>query len=260
VTASDESPKTCNRVSEALARLQVWGDAALLEHAKSCEICTAELAVLKKRREFRDAFPVLSSIADEAPRPSSGTSQGRASTRPGDDARSRATRRRHLLVMIAAVVAIVLFIGRNRVLHAPPAPLEGDGSTATGPPRYRIFNLANALFESKVDGTTVESSLTRGTAAFQVNQLAPNQHFFVTLPDGHLEVRGTRFVVTVEAGKTQVVDVSDGKVALRIDGRAEVVLSAGDRWPAGSGGPMISFVDLSPRKDAGAPAPTTPKP
>jgi ferric-dicitrate binding protein FerR (iron transport regulator) len=254
VTASDESPKTCNRVSEALARLQVWGDAALLEHAKSCEICTTELAALKKRREFRDAFPVLSSIADEAPR---------ASTRPGDtrdDARSRAARRRHLLVMIAAVVAIVLFIGRNRVLNAPPAPLEGDGSTATAPPRYRIFNLANALFESKVDGTTVHSSLTRGTAAFQVDRLAPNQRFLLSLPDGDLEVRGTRFVVTVEAGKTQAVDVSDGKVALRINGRAEVVLSAGDRWPAGSGGPMISFVDLSPRRDAGAPAPTTPKP
>lgn len=252
MTASDESPKTCNRVSEALARLQVWGDAALLEHAKSCEICTAELATLKKRREFRDAFPVLSSIADEAPR-----TQPSAAT---DDARSRAARRRHLLVMIAAVVAIVLFIGRNRVLRAPPAPLEGDGSPATGPPRYRIFNLANAVFESKVDGATVHSSLSRGTAAFQVDRLAPDQRFLLTLPDGDLDVRGTRFVVTVEAGKTQLVDVSDGKVALRINGRAEVVLSAGDRWPAGSGGPMISFVDLSPRKDAGASTPTTPKP
>ena len=253
MTASDETSKTCNRVSEALAALQVWGDAALMEHAKSCEICTAELAVLKKRREFRDAFPVLSSIADEAPR---------ASTKAAsDDARSRAARRRHLLVMIAAVVAIVLFIGRNRVLHAPPAPVEGDGSTATGPPRYRIFNLANALFESKVDGMTVHSSLTRGTAAFQVDRLAPNQRFLLALPDGDLEVRGTRFVVTVDAGKTQVVDVSDGKVALRINGRAEVVLSAGDRWPAGAGGPTISFVDLAPpRKDAGAPAPTTSKP
>jgi ferric-dicitrate binding protein FerR (iron transport regulator) len=254
VTASDETPKTCNRVSEALAALQVWGDAALLEHAKSCETCTAELTALKKRRDFRDAFPVLSSIADEAPRPS---------TRPGaptDEARSRAARRRHVLVMITAVVAIVLFIGRNRVLRAPSAPLEGDGSTATGPPRYRIFNLANALFESKVDGTTVHSSLTRGTAAFQVDRLAPSQRFLLTLPDGDLEVRGTRFVITVEAGKTQMVDVTDGKVALRINGREEIVLSAGDRWPAGSGGPMVSFIDLSPRKDAGAPAVTRQKP
>jgi ferric-dicitrate binding protein FerR (iron transport regulator) len=254
VAATDDSPKTCNRVPEALAARQVWGDAALLEHAKDCEICTTALAALKKRREFRDAFPVLSSIADEAPRASS---HAGAST---DDARSRAARRRHLLVMIAAVVAIVLFVGRNRVLHLPPAPVDGDGSPASGPPRYRIFNLANALFESKVEGPTVHSSLTRGTAAFQVDPLRANQRFLLTLPDGELEVRGTRFVVTVEAGKTRVVDVSDGKVVLRISGRAEIVLSEGDRWPAGSGGPMISFVDLTPRKDAGPPAPTTPKP
>jgi hypothetical protein len=245
------STETCNRVPEALAAGMVWGDAALLEHAKNCEICATQLVVLKKRREFRDAFPVLSSIADEAPRADATT----------DDTRARAARRRHVLLMITAVVAIVLFIVRNRAFNTPPAPIEGDGATL-GPPRFRIFNLANALFESKVEGATVSSSLTRGVAAFQVDRLAANQRFLLTLPDGNLEVRGTRFVVTVEAGKTVGVDVSDGTVALRLQGRAEIVLSAGDRWPADSTRPTVSFIDLapSPRGDAGTRDPSKSKP
>jgi ferric-dicitrate binding protein FerR (iron transport regulator) len=246
VAADDKSPETCNRVPEALAAGMVWGDAALLEHAKSCEICATQLVVLKKRREFRDAFPVLSSIADEAPRVDATTG----------DARARAARRRHVLLMITAVIAIVLFIVRSRAFYAPPAPMEGDASGTLGPPRFRIFNLANALFESKVEGATVHASMTRGVAVFQVDRLTPNQRFLLALPDGDLEVRGTRFVVTVEAGKTQGVDVNDGKVALRLHGHDEIVLSAGERWPAGSTRPSVSFIDFGPStKDAGATEP-----
>ena len=248
------SPETCNRVPDALAAGMVWGDAALLEHAKGCEICAAQLVVLKKRREFRDAFPVLSSIADES-RPA------RQPEPAHDDARARAARRRHLLVMITAVVAIVLFIGRNRVFQPPQAPVAGD-EAAEGPPRFRIFNLSNALFESKVEGSTVRASMTRGVAAFQIGPLAKNQRFFLTLPDGDLEVRGTRFVVTVAAEKTQGIDVNDGTVVLRLKGQAEVVLSAGERWPPGSTRPTVSFIDFAPasKGDAGTSDPAKPTP
>ena len=248
------SPATCNRVREALSVGQVWGDAALLEHAKTCEVCTNELAVLKKRRDFRDAFPVLSSIADESER---------SPTRPPVDeneARQRAARRRHLFVMIAALVAILGFVTRGSIFGVPSTAPEGDGTLVTGPPKFRIANIENALFQSKVEGGTVRSSMTRGVAAFHVEQLSPNQRFLVALPDADIEVRGTLFVVSVEGGKTRGVEVNEGSVELRLHGREAVLLSDGEHWPAdGTGRPTVSFMSMAPGKDAAAPEPSKPK-
>jgi FecR protein len=237
------SPDTCNRVRDALAAGNVWGDTALMEHAKDCEVCASELAVLKKRREFRDAFPVLSSIADESKRPAT-------EVRAQSNGSSRLASRRHLFIMIAAVVAIFGFIMRSRERTIVP---EQDATPLTGPPRFRISNLENAVFESKVQGATVQSSMTQGVAAFHVERLGPQQRFHLTLPDGNVEVRGTRFVVTIEGGKTRGVDVAEGTVALRLHGRQEMILSAGQRWPGeASGRPTLFFMRQAP-KDA-APA------
>jgi hypothetical protein len=241
------SADTCSRVRDALAVGQVWGDASLLEHAKDCEVCTSALAALKKRRDFRDAFPVLSSIADQSER-----SPTRART-DADEARLRASRRR-LYLMIAAVVAMAGFFARPGVFDASSKPREGEEISAMKAPTFRISNIENALFESKVEGGTVRSTLTRGVAAFYVERLGPDQRFLLTLPDGDLEVRGTRFVVSIEGGKTHSIEVSEGAVALRMQGRAEVLLGEGERWPAvGSGRPTLTFLHMAPRKDAGPP-------
>jgi hypothetical protein len=233
------SPEPCHRVRDALAAGNVWGDAVLLEHAKSCEVCTSELAVLKKKRDFKDAFPTLSSIADQ-------------SKRPPSPVRASSASRRHLLIMILTVIAIIGFFIRSRERPAPPE----ESGTVMAPPRYRISNIENALFESKVEGQTVRSSMTRGVAAFHVEPLRSGQRFLLTLPDGDLEVRGTRFVVTIEGGRTQGIDVAEGTVALRLQGRQEMLLSGGDRWPSeGSSRPTVHFMRLGP-KDAAATEPS----
>jgi hypothetical protein len=235
------SPEPCTRVREALAAGNVWGDAALLEHARGCQVCTGELAVLKKRREFRDAFPVLSSIADEGGRPAAGAGSG-----------AGAFPRRHLLIMVAALVVIVGYLTRN-IATAPSAEENRDGHATSGPPRYKISNLENALFESKVEGPVVRASISRGVAAFYIERITPPQRFVLTLPDGDLEVRGTRFVVSVEDGKTAVVDVAQGTVTLHLQGKPEMILEAGQRWPAASTGrPSLSFMRPPGPKDAGA--------
>jgi len=152
--------------------------------------------------------------------------------------------------MVAALIAIVWFFIRSRTLSTAP---EGDEASTNGPPKFRISNIENALFRSKVEGETVRSSLSRGIAAFHVERLGPRQRFLLTLPDGDLEVRGTRFVVIIDGEKTKQVDVAEGVVALRLRGHDEILLSAGDRWPgAGSGRPTLFFMDLAP-KDAAAP-------
>jgi hypothetical protein len=244
---SDMSPETCTRVDDALAAGNVWGDAALLEHAKNCQVCARELVVLKKRREFRDAFPVLSSIADQSEQ-----SPTRARAKAAE-ANLRAPRRRHLFLLIAALVLVVGFVVQRWFFRVRSTPLAGDESGVLTPPRFRIFNLENALFESKVDGGTVHSVLTRGVASFQVEPLGESQRFLLTLPDGDLEVRGTRFVVSVESARTQSVDVAEGTVALRLRGRKEMLLTAGERWPSDeSGRPTLSFMGRPPSKDAGS--------
>ncbi|MET0594235.1 MAG: hypothetical protein ABW133_16150 [Polyangiaceae bacterium] len=237
------TPPPCNRVRDALAAHNVWGDAALLEHAKDCEICTTELAALKKRRDFRDAFPVLSSIADEG-----ATGKSRASA-PTETRGSR----RHLLVMIATLVAIFGYLTRSGPFKKATVEKTSDADTSNAP-HYKIYNLDNALFESKVEGTTVRASMSRGLASFHVDPLNAEQRFLLTLPDGELEVRGTSFVVSIANGKTQQIDVNAGAVALKLQGKDEIVLSAGQRWPSATGKPSVSFMNF-PRKDAGAPAP-----
>jgi hypothetical protein len=244
------SPETCHRVRDALSAGNVWGDASLLEHAKACEVCSSELAVLKKRREFRDAFPVLSSIADESKRAPTRT--------PAHPQANLAASRRHLFVMIAALVVIILYVTRSGPFRPPSMPREGDEAGPNDPPKFQVSNLENALFESKVEGGTVRTTLTRGVAAFHVEPLRARQRFFVSLPDGELEVRGTRFVAAIERDKTQVVDVAEGAVALRLHGRAEMFLTAGQRWPAVSDRPTVTFMRQVPRKDAAAPDPANP--
>ena len=243
------SPERCYRVRDAASLGHLWGDAALLEHATDCEACASELAALKKRRAFRDAFPVLTSIADQSER---SPARSRANA---NDAALMASRRRRVYLMIAALVAVVGFFIRNSVSRGRSAPIAGH-EIAADPPRFRIANIENALFDSKVDGGTVRSAMTRGVAAFHVERLGPGQRFLLTLPDGDIEVRGTRFVVTIEGGKTQSVEVSEGTVELRLPGRAEMFLSAGERWPgSGVGRPTVSFL-RAPRNDAGPPAPS----
>jgi TolA-binding protein len=90
--------------------------------------------------------------------------------------------------------------------------------------------------------------------SFRVPHLEPAQRFSVALPDGELEVRGTEFTVVVDGGRTMAVNVTDGAVALRIDGRPETVLHAGDLWPeppaivaaAGSVDPIASGSSAAP--------------
>jgi hypothetical protein len=79
----------------------------------------------------------------------------------------------------------------------------------------------------------VRGTLTSGAASFHVEHLGPGQRFLLALPDGDLEVRGTRFTVRAHDGATEEVVVTEGVVALHIRDHGEIVLRAGERWPRG---------------------------
>jgi ferric-dicitrate binding protein FerR (iron transport regulator) len=107
-----------------------------------------------------------------------------------------------------------------------------------------------------VDGTTIEVDprselqlvradverwfrLARGAVSAHVTKLKAGERFVVATPDAEVEVRGTRFQVTVvpadeacDRGVVTRVAVSEGVVVVRSLGQ-EVRVEAGHHWPLG---------------------------
>jgi hypothetical protein len=125
------------------------------------------------------------------------------------------------------------------------------------PPTYEITPLQKATWAREEVGSVARISLTNGSAEFHVHPLKAGQRFLVLLPDGEIEVRGTRFVVAVRAGQTKYVVVTEGKVVWRQPGEAERLLLAGERWdharkaeaqePARAAGQTASADGIAPR-------------
>jgi len=139
------------------------------------------------------------------------------------------------LALVAAVLVAVagLLVGRR-------AALPSRGGEAA--PRFEVTDVASADYTTTREGAMSGVTLRSGRASFQVDRVAPGARFVVRVPDGEVEVRGTRFVVDVAGGRTRAVEVSEGVVEVRVAGFTGV-LRAGERWPAaaaaasGAGGP-----------------------
>jgi TolA-binding protein len=66
----------------------------------------------------------------------------------------------------------------------------------------------------------------------EVDKLTAVQRFVLELPDGELEVIGTHFGVRVEPEGTRRVEVTEGRVALRLRDALPISLGAGESWTA----------------------------
>lgn len=121
-----------------------------------------------------------------------------------------------------ALAAALFFLVRAR---------SGETPGASVVPRFEVTDVHDAKVREEVEGTTSRVRLSSGTAAFHVEHLHSNARFLVALPDGEVEVRGTRFVIDVEGGKTRSVTVTEGFVEVRLAG-FRGLLHAGERWPS----------------------------
>ncbi len=87
------------------------------------------------------------------------------------------------------------------------------------------------------NGRTQAFRLVRGALHAKVAKLADGQRFLVRTADLEVEVRGTRFSVSVAepaacaGGVTTRVHVEEGLVVVRASGVAEVGVAAGQSWP-----------------------------
>lgn len=127
------------------------------------------------------------------------------------------------------------------------------------------MTLAGATaFRVERQGAVEHFSLQRGELSAQVAKLTHGQRFIVTTPDAEIEVRGTRFRLSVLAqsascgvgGRTRL-EVSEGVVEVRASGRV-IDVKAGQHWPLDCGieaAPGADPVALPAPTDAAAPPP-----
>ncbi len=252
--------RMCARVWEAEAiedgRLVDADRASYERHAAGCAECRRELGLLAEVR----ARMLL------APEPARTPLQRRAERTAilrranGDYVRAGAPRAFGRLAFALAVPLLVLlgFVGRGIVgrRHLDVAIGQAAGSTAATP-SFQVLDARGAVWSSATDGPVTRVSLRAGVASFHIEPIAPGRRFFVVLPDGELEVRGTRFVVDVEAGATRSVEVTEGVVALRLAGRTELALRAGERWSV-AGAAAAAWTSAPPATTASSDPATPP--
>lgn len=165
------------------------------------------------------------------------------------------------VVPLVAVAALALFLVQ-RFRHIPTPPAGASSAVANAPlaPLFEVAEVGHADFNAESVAGVSRVTLRSGTASFHVERVKPGARFLVAVPDGEVEVRGTRFVVEVAEGRTRSVVVTEGVVAVRVAG-FEGELRAGERWPQAlpSGPtPTSASVASAPSNMAVAPTPAPP--
>jgi TolA-binding protein len=122
--------------------------------------------------------------------------------------------------VLTAVAVVALWLGHRRH-EQPVARAHASFAPAVGT-RYAV-----------VSGRPRETvRLWQGALALEVDPLGPRERFIVEVGDGEVEVRGTKFEVVARADRLVRVEVTHGRVEVRPNGAALVVLEAGQVWAA----------------------------
>jgi ferric-dicitrate binding protein FerR (iron transport regulator) len=215
---------------EAVKDLRLSGAdrVAFERHLETCGECTSELAALERLEALGARLPAPASdplarrrLRNDILRRANDLSVGTGRPPP---------RRRHLVLGVAALAAAALLASVVSLRRDDGRGLSAHVSV--GEPRFEIVTAPGSEWSTLKSGPALRLSLRRGQADVTVQKLGAGQNFVLELPDGELEVRGTRFSVQVADRKTRSVKVSEGLVALRLregTGR-ELLLGAGQGW------------------------------
>jgi hypothetical protein len=244
--------------AEALEDGQLAGSdkASFERHALACSTCRREVEALARLRAImqRVAKPEATPLELRRSRISLLDRASRAKRASADtEGTELGPRRWRVAFAAAALVACLVTIGGFwMLLHATgSASTPPVAARSAAPPVFDVADVDSAVWTTQVEGPLAHPSLKDGVAAFHVEPMGTGQRFLLGLPDGELEVRGTRFVVEVHDGRTDSVRVTEGVVALRMRGQDERLLRAGDRWsrmtePRATA-PRVPTADADPR-------------
>jgi len=200
-------------------------------HVMRCERCSAEYRALQAlARQAKAAAPVPEELSREARIAIGGRLRTLASApdpdrgRPGPAGRLA---RIWLAVALPAIAAAILWTGR-RSEHAPIS--RGDLETPIGDSRATIRAIGPARFSRAQFQPDEIVRLDEGEIELEIAPLHAHERFRVVADDGEVEVRGTRFKVSVIDHHLVAVHVWKGKVEVRSSSGAHAVLVPGDDW------------------------------
>ncbi len=218
----------CSRTWEASAledgRLDAQSVASFERHVRTCSICTREVTELRRLRELMllAEHRAWSPLEHRRLRQQLLRVANEHAVRP---ARAAGLRSMLLLVGVLGVAPITVVAFRHASVRATISTSRGVPA-----PHYELDPGIEAAFHVSTLGPVRRIALREGSLKIHVEHLLPQQRFLVDLPDGELEVRGTRFVVEASEGHTKHVHVFEGLVALRLNGESERLIASGQDW------------------------------
>ena len=208
----------CERVWQVEAledgRLEPKDRASFERHSQACVACSAELVRFRELQRVMSEAPAAERTDLERRRARIAL-LGEANRRVVE--RHAPLRSARVWALVAALPVLVL------------CAMAAAHFSSRALPGFDVVSIAHADWHADKVGTTSRVSLNAGVASFHVEHVAAGARFLVLLPDGEIEVRGTRFVVDVAGNHTRSVLVTEGVVALRLGGTVQL-LHSGDRW------------------------------
>jgi hypothetical protein len=220
----------CTRTWQAEAledgRLSGTERASFEQHAASCAECARELRALVRLRQGAEWLPA------SAPTPLEHRRQRQALLRRASELSQRAPVKPRRRAFAAFVLSGVLMAALSIGLGLRAWRSGSEASLALAAPTYRLDASPGASWQTIEEGAALRLRVGSGSFKLEVDKLTAVQRFVLELPDGELEVIGTHFGVRVEPEGTQRVDVTEGRVALRLRNALPILLRAGESWTA----------------------------
>jgi hypothetical protein len=244
------SRSMCSRLWEAEAaedgRLDPTALASFERHSSTCAPCSLERAALAHLRSMTAHIPLspVSQLERKRLRAAILKQSNERLVRPEPQHRWR------IAVLLIAAMAVVAggwgFSQRTRP--------SSDVQAFTRNVVYELTPIGVARWSLQREGPETRVVLADGTVSVHVAKLSIGQRFVLALPDGEIEVRGTRFVAHVDRSHTRDVGVSEGSVALRIASSPERILGSGESWTAEPDETMVADPPLDTASTKRAPA------
>ena len=159
------------------------------------------------------------------------------------EGRPRARRYALVGVVGAACVAGLTLSVVSFSPHSEPVVDEG--------PRVELEADEGAIYRRKQVSSATIVELEQGRVTLRVHRVSQAQRVLVQTPDGEVEDVGTVFAVAVQAQKTRLVQVYEGRVAVRLKDHTPFVLQAGESYgPIGDADPQVSPIHDEPPNSA----------
>ncbi|HKY39139.1 MAG TPA: tetratricopeptide repeat protein [Polyangiaceae bacterium] len=226
------------------ARLSATTAASFERHLGTCEDCRQERAALLRLQSLAERLPTATSTPLRR-RALQQQLLSRANALLVGSAEPTEWRRWGALALACVVLVLLLGVGSFWAWSAHTTP------TAVTKPHFELSTTPGTRFRVVESGATTRLACDDGKLEVSVHKLLPGQRFIINLPDGELEVRGTRFVLEVAQQRTRRLSVSEGTVELHFQGKPKLLVGAGEAWS------KLQSAELSPAPSA---APVVAKP